>query len=129
VLIDIDHFKHINDQHGHGRGDEVLQHFATLLRSRMRRSDVICRFGGEEFLLLVDNCDEATLMEILDGLMQQFRALRLGSGAQAIEGSTFSAGVAVLDVDGTDFESLVRVADARMYRAKAAGRARVCRSD
>jgi two-component system cell cycle response regulator len=129
VLIDVDHFKQINDQHGHARGDEVLQHFAALLRDRMRRSDVVCRFGGEEFLLLVDNCDEATLVEILEGLMQQFRALRLGSGAQAIEGSTFSAGVAVLDVDGTDFESLVRVADARMYRAKAAGRARVCRSD
>ncbi len=95
----------------------------------MRRSDVICRFGGEEFLLLVDNCDEATLMDILDGLMQQFRALRLGTGAQVFEGSTFSAGVAVLDVDGADFESLVRVADARMYRAKEAGRARVCRSD
>ncbi len=129
VLIDIDHFKQINDRHGHARGDEVLQHFAALLRDRMRRSDVICRFGGEEFLLLVDNCDAATLMEILDGLMQQFRALRRGDGAQAIEGSTFSAGVAVLDVDGTDFESLLRVADARMYRAKAAGRARVCRSD
>ena len=58
VLIDIDHFKQINDLHGHGRGDEVLQHFAALLRDRMRRSDIICRFGGEEFLLLVDNCDE-----------------------------------------------------------------------
>lgn len=129
VLIDIDHFKQINDRHGHARGDEVLQHFAALLRDRMRRSDVICRFGGEEFLLLVDNCDAATLMEILDGLMQQFRALRGGDGTQAIEGSTFSAGVAVLDVDGNDFESLLRVADARMYRAKAAGRARVCGSD
>jgi diguanylate cyclase (GGDEF)-like protein len=129
VLIDIDHFKQINDLHGHGRGDEVLQHFATLLRERMRRSDVICRFGGEEFLLLVDNCDEATLMGILDGLMQQFRALRFGGATQTIEGSTFSAGVALLDADGADFESLVRVADARMYRAKAAGRARVCRSD
>jgi diguanylate cyclase (GGDEF)-like protein len=126
VLIDIDYFKQINDHHGHACGDEVLQHFAALLRDRMRRSDVICRFGGEEFLLLVDNCDEATLMEILDGLMQQFRALRRGSGAQELEGSTFSAGVAVLGADGTDFESLVRVADARMYHAKATGRARIC---
>ena len=129
VLIDIDHFKQINDLHGHGRGDEVLQQFAALLRDRMRRSDVICRFGGEEFLLLVDNCEQARLMEILDGLMQQFRAMRFGEGATPIADSTFSAGVAVLDADGADFESLVRVADARMYRAKAAGRARVCRSD
>ena len=129
VLIDIDHFKQINDRHGHGRGDEVLQQFASLLRERMRRSDVICRFGGEEFLLLVDNCEEAVLMEILDGLMQQFRAMRFGSGDAAIDDSTFSAGIAILDTDGADFESLVRVADARMYRAKAAGRARVCRTD
>ena len=126
VLIDIDHFKQINDQHGHERGDEVLRQFAALLRERMRRSDVICRFGGEEFLLLVDNCQEPPLLDILDGLLAQFRALRFGSGANVLEGRTFSAGVAVHEVDGVDFESLVRVADERMYRAKAAGRARVC---
>ena len=129
VLIDIDHFKQINDRHGHGRGDEVLQQFAALLRDRMRRSDVTCRFGGEEFLLLVDNCEEPELMAILDNLMQQFRAMRFGGGDNVIADSTFSAGVAILDADGADFESLVRVADARMYRAKAAGRARVCRND
>jgi len=126
VLIDIDHFKQINDRHGHALGDEVLQQFAALLRERMRRSDVICRFGGEEFLLLVDDCDDATLAGILDGLMAQFRALRLGSADAAPGACTFSAGVAVLDVDGADFEALARVADARMYRAKATGRARVC---
>lgn len=129
VLIDIDHFKWINDLHGHGRGDEVLQRFAALLRDRMRRSDIVCRFGGEEFVLLVDNCDEATLAAILDGLMRQFRSQRFGVGEDLTDDCTFSAGVAWLDVDGLDFESLVRVADARMYRAKAAGRARVCRTD
>jgi len=127
VLIDIDHFKQINDLYGHARGDEVLQQFATLLGHRMRRSDIICRFGGEEFLLLVDNCDEARLMDILAGLMRQFRALRFGCGEDMLDDSTFSAGVAVLDVDGKDFESLARVADTRMYRAKAEGRARICR--
>ena len=129
VLIDIDHFKQINDLHGHGRGDEVLQQFAALLRERMRRSDIICRFGGEEFLLLVDNCEEAVLADILQSIMRQFRAMRFGSGDDLLDDCTFSAGVALLDVDGDDFESLVRVADARMYRAKAAGRARICRSD
>ena len=129
VLIDIDHFKWINDLHGHGRGDEVLLRFAELLRERMRRSDVVCRFGGEEFVLLVDNCDDATLATILEGLMRQFRMLRFGVGEDLTDDCTFSAGVAVLDVDGTDFESLVRVADARMYRAKAAGRARICAAD
>jgi diguanylate cyclase (GGDEF)-like protein len=129
VLIDIDHFKWINDLHGHGRGDEVLQRFAHLLRERMRRSDIVCRFGGEEFLLLVDNCDEATLAFVLDGLMRQFRAQRFGVGDDLTDDCTFSAGVAMLDVDGADFESLVRVADTRMYRAKATGRARICVSD
>ena len=129
VLIDIDHFKQINDLHGHARGDEVLQQFAALLRDRMRRSDIICRFGGEEFVLLVDNCDDATLAEILEGLMKQFRGLHFGAGEDLLDDCTFSAGVALLDADGADFESLVRVADLRMYRAKATGRARVCFSD
>ncbi|MEP6504696.1 MAG: diguanylate cyclase [Betaproteobacteria bacterium] len=126
VLIDIDHFKQINDDHGHERGDEVLRGFAALLRERMRRSDVVCRFGGEEFLLLVDNCDDTTLIDILDALMAQFRALRFGGQAKAFDGRTFSAGVAKLGDDGVDFEALVRVADERMYRAKATGRARIC---
>jgi two-component system cell cycle response regulator len=129
VLIDIDHFKQINDRHGHGRGDQVLQHFAALLRDRMRRSDVICRFGGEEFLLLVDNCAEEVLADILETIMRQFRAMTFGDGQERLADCTFSAGVAVLDADGDEFEALVRVADARMYRAKAAGRARVCRGD
>ncbi len=129
VLIDIDHFKKINDLHGHARGDEVLQQFAALLRERMRRSDIVCRFGGEEFVLLVDNCDDATLAGILDGLMKQFRSLRFGAGEDRLDDCTFSAGVALLDADGADFEALVRVADLRMYRAKATGRARVCFRD
>ena len=129
VLIDIDHFKQINDQCGHGFGDEVLRRFAGLLRERMRRSDVLCRFGGEEFVLLVDNCETQALADILETILRQFRAMRFGSGDAALADSTFSAGIAVLDADGGDFESLVRVADARMYRAKAAGRARVCLAD
>jgi diguanylate cyclase (GGDEF)-like protein len=126
VLIDIDHFKQINDRHGHGRGDEVLQRFAALLRERMRRSDDICRFGGEEFVLLVDNCEQPALVEILDIIMLQFRAMRFGAGDDVLHDCTFSAGVAALDVDGRDFESPARVADARMHHAKAAGRARIC---
>ena len=129
VLIAIDHFKQINDLYGHGRGDEVLQAFASLLRERMRRSDVTCRFGGEEFVLLVDNCEPAALDEILATVMRQFRAMRFGEGEDLVDDCTFSAGIAELGVDGQDFEALVRVADLRMYRAKASGRSRVCRSD
>ncbi|MFL6629620.1 MAG: diguanylate cyclase [Vitreoscilla sp.] len=129
VLIDIDHFKQINDLYGHGRGDEVLQAFASLLRDRMRRSDIVCRFGGEEFVLLLDNPEPEALLDLLGKTMRQFRAMRFGAGEDLTDDCTFSAGIAWLGADGTDFESLVRVADLRMYRAKAAGRARICDAD
>jgi diguanylate cyclase (GGDEF)-like protein len=129
VLIDIDHFKQINDLYGHGRGDVVLQAFAGLLRDRMRRSDIVCRFGGEEFVLLVDNFDPGALVQLLGTTMRQFRAMRFGVGEDLTDDCTFSAGVAWLGADGADFESLVRVADLRMYRAKATGRARICHTD
>ena len=129
VLIDIDHFKQINDLYGHGRGDQVLQAFAALLRDRMRRSDIVCRFGGEEFVLLVDNPEPDALVDLLGQAMRQFRAMRFGVGEDLTDDCTFSAGVAWLGADGDDFESLVRVADARMYAAKAAGRARIRASD
>lgn len=129
VLIDIDHFKQINDLYGHGRGDQVLQAFATLLHDRMRRSDIVCRFGGEEFVLLVDNPEPDALMDLLATTMRQFRAMRFGVGDDLTDDCTFSAGVAWLEADGADFETLVRVADLRMYRAKSMGRARICHAD
>jgi len=129
VLIDIDHFKQINDLYGHSRGDEVLQAFARLLNERMRRSDIVCRFGGEEFVLLVDNPEPGALLDLLAKALRQFRSLRFGVGEDLIDDCTFSAGVAWLGADGEDFESLVRVADLRMYRAKTTGRARICHAD
>ncbi len=125
VLIDIDHFKHVNDAHGHEGGDRVLVEFARLLQVRMRRSDIVCRFGGEEFLLLVDPCEEQPLRELLEALLAQFRGLVFGEGVDSFTHCTFSAGIAVLDQDADDFEALVKIADQRMYQAKEAGRARV----
>jgi len=122
VLVDIDHFKQINDRYGHAVGDQVL-------RDRMRRSDIVCRFGGEEFVLLVDNFEPGALVDLLSVTMRQFRAMRFGVGDDLTDDCTFSAGVAWLGTDGDDFESLARVADLRMYRAKGAGRARICNAD
>jgi diguanylate cyclase (GGDEF)-like protein len=126
ILIDIDHFKRVNDEYGHEAGDQVLVAFANLLQQRMRRSDVVCRFGGEEFLLLVDSCTEDAVYQLLDELLDKFRALGFGTGHGAFTARTFSAGVAVLPEDADDFEGLVKMADERMYRAKSTGRARVC---
>jgi len=126
VLIDIDHFKQVNDEYGHEVGDQVLVAFARLLQQRLRRSDIVCRFGGEEFLLLVDPCAADAVQAILHDLLDQFRALAFGVGRDAFTGRTFSAGVAVLAEDADDFEALAKIADQRMYRAKSTGRARVC---
>ncbi|MFL6678183.1 MAG: diguanylate cyclase, partial [Burkholderiaceae bacterium] len=87
------------------------------------------RFGGEEFVLLLDNPEPEALLDLLGKTMRQFRAMRFGAGEDLTDDCTFSAGIAWLGADGTDFESLVRVADLRMYRAKAAGRARICDAD
>jgi diguanylate cyclase (GGDEF)-like protein len=126
ALIDIDHFKQVNDKYGHEAGDQVLVVFASLLHQRLRRSDIVCRFGGEEFLLLVDPCTEDAVRLLLDELLDKFRAVAFSTGRDEFTGRTFSAGVAVLAEDAADFEALVKIADDRMYRAKSTGRARVC---
>jgi len=125
VLLDIDHFKHVNDSFGHAIGDAVLMRFAVLLSDRFRSSDTLCRFGGEEFLVLVEACSEKDLGEALRGLMDNMFEQRFGSGKMAFGSLTFSAGVAMLGTDGTEFEALVKIADDRMYTAKAGGRARI----
>jgi len=125
-MIDVDHFKRVNDEYGHDAGDQVLVALARLLLQRLRRSDIVCRFGGEEFLLLVDTCAEDAVHALLDELLGQFRALAFGIGRDAFTDRTFSAGVAVLAEDADEFEALVKIADQRMYRAKSTGRARIC---
>jgi diguanylate cyclase (GGDEF)-like protein len=125
VLIDIDHFKRVNDLHGHEAGDRVLVAFADLLRERLRKSDTLCRFGGEEFLLLLDPCEEPALRRLLEDLLARFRGLAFAGPAGAFHGCTFSAGIAARGPDGEDFDAMVRTADQRMYRAKTTGRARV----
>lgn len=123
VLLDLDHFKRVNDESGHAAGDGVLRELATLLRHSVRAEDIVARWGGEEFVILLPECDEtaaAALAENLRGAMaaHDFRVPRR---------ITASFGVAQLE-DGGDLESLVARADAALYRAKTLGRNRVCRA-
>lgn len=125
VLLDIDHFKRVNDSFGHAMGDSVLIRFARLLEERFRVSDTVSRFGGEEFLLLAEQCSEADLVIALNALQDKLRNERFGSGALSFGALTFSAGIAVVGIDGDSFDAMATVADKRMYMAKAAGRARI----
>lgn len=122
ALIDIDHFKSINDTYGHDTGDSVLQHFAALGRTLIRKSDVLARVGGEEFLLILPCSDLEEAFCVVDRLRDQIAA-----SPNAALGSiryTVSAGVAQLQA-GETHEQLYRRADQALYRAKRTGRNRV----
>lgn len=125
AFIDLDHFKAINDHYGHLAGDQVLRHFAELMEGRLRRSDVLVRWGGEEFVLLMPG---AQLVHAAQAIAR-LRAQGLGERPEGLPLSA-SIGVAELFQDGcADWRALVDLADTRMYRAKQAGRNQVVISD
>ncbi|HZH43517.1 MAG TPA: GGDEF domain-containing protein [Lysobacter sp.] len=117
AVIDIDHFKRVNDAYGHKTGDQLLVQFADLLQSRCRASDRIFRYGGEEFVLLLPGTDGAVLADLLEALRTTVEA-RLQVHGEAI---TVSIGAAVLKPNEAVAQWLAR-ADAAMYRAKRLGR-------
>lgn len=125
VMIDIDHFKGINDSYGHQAGDRVLIALSGLLRRHLRRSDVIGRYGGEEFAVLLDQLRVHDAQQLIERLLTEFHTTdQVAPDGQRYR-VTFSAGVAALDVATMDVESWIRAADAALYSAKKAGRRQV----
>jgi diguanylate cyclase (GGDEF)-like protein len=118
ALIDLDHFKAINDGHGHAKGDEVLVAVARVLQSAMRPTDGVARWGGEEFLIYLDNTDAQDAVWVIDSLRDAVAADITVAGSAV----TFSAGIAPLE---GDLESTLRLCDRGLYEAKWAGRNRV----
>ena len=128
VMIDLDHFKTVNDRHGHAVGDKVLVNFCALARECLRGSDIVGRYGGEEFYVALVGCGTDAAQQRIESLLAAFRALNLDADEIDLRGLTFSAGIAVYPEDGTDVRTLVACADRRLLVAKAHGRARiVCR--
>lgn len=128
VMVDLDHFKNVNDQHGHAVGDEVLINFCALARDCMRGSDIVGRYGGEEFYLALVGCGTAAAQQRIESLLTAYRELNVDADEIDLCGLTFSAGIAVYPEDGTDLRTLVACADRRLLLAKTQGRARiVCR--
>lgn len=125
AVLDLDHFKSINDTFGHAAGDDVLRCAAQLLSRSLRAEDVIGRWGGEEFTIGLYGTNKSDGAKRLSAILASLAAHEFA----AADGSTFhitcSGGVAQLDVDGPDLDSLHRVADSALYEAKAAGRNRV----
>ena len=120
AMIDVDHFKKINDANGHDVGDRVLKLLVEVIRGCIRRQDMLCRYGGEEFLLILSGIE----MDSAVALLQRFRAELVPACSRAgLPAFTISAGVA--DAPNANPAQQVRAADAALYRAKEAGRDRV----
>ncbi len=124
LLVDVDHFKRVNDNHGHLIGDEVLRALAAELRQQVRESDVVGRFGGEEFTVLLPRTDGAGACGIAERLRTSAGRLSVAAGDARIS-VTVSIGVAVLGQHGSDLFELLAAADVALYRAKDAGRDQV----
>lgn len=125
ALIDLDRFKCVNDAHGHLAGDKVLRRIGKVFASALRPSDVVARWGGEEFCVVFPATDTDGAQRALATLAARLRALAVDWGDATIDGLSFSAAVAEYGVHGRSFADLVGAADAALYAAKDAGRDRV----
>jgi two-component system cell cycle response regulator len=128
-MVDLDHFKSVNDTYGHEQGDRVLKHVGAAIPSVLRAEDSAFRYGGEEFVILLRDCDAASA-SIVGGRLRALLAatpIVLGEGdARAERTITFSGGFAAADAgNGFATEDLVARADKALYRAKGAGRDRL----
>jgi diguanylate cyclase (GGDEF)-like protein len=125
VLLDLDHFKLLNDTYGHQAGDLVLQRFANLLRQMLRSSDVVCRHGGEEFVAVMPDIDGAGAQQMLTRLLGALQTLPPEPGRRRMPNTSFSAGIALFPRHGNTLEQLLSRADRALYAAKNQGRARI----
>jgi diguanylate cyclase len=127
VMIDIDHFKRVNDEYGHDAGDLVLQQAATLLMNGVRNGDFVFRYGGEELLLILVELAPSVALRIAESLRQRFADTEFLIGQGRSLHVTISVGVALYD-GHPDHQYLVQLADKAMYEAKQNGRNQVCSS-
>jgi len=130
VMVDIDHFKSINDRYGHLVGDQAIQHVANTLEGAVRAGDVVCRYGGEEFCLLLAGIEVSQAQELAERVRRQ---IETGCGPSIIPGEnvrlTASFGIASIQHGATTLAELIKQADQALYAAKAAGRNRALRHD
>nr|WP_237751058.1 GGDEF domain-containing protein [Pseudomonas aeruginosa] len=125
LMVDLDHFKYINDRYGHPFGDEAIRHAANLLRGNTRSSDSVARLGGEEFLLLLPDTAEQQARSLAEKLRERLEGTPLAT-QDGVLCLTASFGVASLDGGGqASYEQLYSAADQALYRAKSSGRNRV----
>jgi diguanylate cyclase (GGDEF)-like protein/PAS domain S-box-containing protein len=125
IMLDIDHFKRFNDTYGHDAGDALLQTMGTFLQRNTRGDDIACRYGGEEFTLVLPGASLADARQRAEELREGIQSLSVEHQGQPLGAVTASLGVAVFAAHGTTTDALVRAADQALYQAKRNGRNRV----
>ncbi len=125
AMLDLDHFKHFNDTYGHAAGDALLRELGQLLSEKMRKSDISCRYGGEEFVLVMPDSSLADTLQRLEQVRLQVKELEIRHSDQLLNKMTISAGVAGTPEHGSTAATLLHSADEALYAAKQAGRDRV----
>lgn len=126
LMIDIDHFKQVNDQFGHQVGDEVLSKFSTMLREAIRSTDYAGRYGGEEFMLVLPEADAAMAVEFAERLRTNVILEPWHDITESLASITISIGVACYDEQTASVDNLIGAADQALYQAKGNGRDQVC---
>jgi len=125
VMLDLDHFKRFNDTFGHNAGDSLLHEVGRLLREKVRQSDISCRYGGEEFVLILPDSSLADTQQRVEQICGLVKELKIRHGDQLLGTITLSAGIAGAPEHGFTAPELLRAADNALYAAKQAGRDRV----
>jgi diguanylate cyclase (GGDEF)-like protein len=122
AILDLDHLKHFNDTFGHGAGDALLRELGRTLRENSRLSDIVCRYGGDEFVLILPDSSLADTRRRVQQILALVKELRIWHGDQLLESLTVSAGVAVAHEHNFNMREILRAADEALYAAKQAGR-------
>jgi diguanylate cyclase (GGDEF)-like protein/PAS domain S-box-containing protein len=125
AMLDIDNFKQFNDLHGHQAGDKVLKELGKLLLVTVRTSDIVCRYGGEEFLLVLFDAELPVALTSLNRICQEIKHRRIVYRGQVLPSVTLSAGIAQFPAHGTSTSDLLHAADQALYAAKGQGRDRI----
>jgi len=129
LVADLDHFKTFNDTFGHDAGDALLRETGHVLGSTVRAEDIVCRFGGEEFVLILPDVTPAIAVQRAESIRQAVRSLNITHGGQTLGRVTLSIGVALFPEHGRESTSVIKAADKALFLAKSTGRDRVVLSD
>ena len=126
IMVDIDHFKHFNDTFGHDGGDALLRRLGEYLQQRIRGGDIACRYGGEEFVLVLQDVSLEATLQRAEQVREDVKHLQVYQGGRVLDSITLSLGVAISPDQGDTPREVLQAADLALYRAKETGRDRTC---